>query len=89
MNLDLDAIRQRAEAASPGPWAVNPVNGYQVKLNNGTGFLVAHTHRLTDNKDLRDAEFIAHAREDIPALVAEVERLRNELSAARRYGRTA
>src|SRR5690606_103480 len=32
---------------------------------------------------VEDAEFIAHAREDIPALVAEVERLQAELAAAR------
>lgn len=33
----------------------------------------------TENWD-EDAEFIAHAREDIPRLLAEIERLRNELS---------
>ena len=32
---------------------------------------------------IADAEFIAHSRADVPALVAEVERLRTELAEAR------
>ena len=43
-DLDLEAIKARAEAANGGPW--------------------------------KDAEFVAHARTDVPALIAEVKRLR-------------
>jgi len=70
---ELNAIKERAEKATAGPWRIGmqSPNG----LNNvGTigGLLTAQT------ADEADAEFIAHAREDIPRLVAEIERL-NEI----------
>ena len=79
MNLDLDAIKARCEAATQGPWKVAEP-GYRVARDDGTGFLVASTFMATDSRDLPDATFIAHARTDVPALVAEVDRLRAELA---------
>ncbi|MFD2869870.1 hypothetical protein ACFSY7_15360, partial [Kurthia populi] len=36
-------------------------------------------HRFGESSKYNDAEFIAHARQDVPALIAEVERLREAL----------
>jgi hypothetical protein len=77
----LNAIRQRAEDTSFTSAYIkgDPWKGYEVK-NEGNGIVIAETSTKAD------AEFIAHARQDVPALLAEVERLRkvikyiNELS---------
>ena len=69
---DLDAIRARAEAATPDPWIVNyeEEDNYSVTPNGRWESGVAFAAKAPD------AEFIAHAREDVPALLVEVERLR-------------
>lgn len=80
-DIDLDAIKARAEAATPGPWVR--------EWAFSTHFVVPEAaERVADGNVARlkahqraDAEFIAHAREDVPALLAEVERLRRELAA--------
>lgn len=76
---ELSAIKERAEKAADGPWRIGrqSPNGAN---NVGTmgGLMTAQTAN-TDN-----AEFIAHAREDIPKLVAEVERLREAIKTAER-----
>lgn len=78
---DLDAIEARANAATPGPWRAGTeefidygaVFGRQIEEDG-----LSRVRCLVD--DLSDipgtAEFIAHARTDVPALVAEVRRLR-------------
>ena len=68
--MKLEEIRQRADAATEGPWRIGKQspNG----LNNiGTigGLLTAQT----TNED--DAKYIAHARQDIPWLISEIDRL--------------
>lgn len=68
--MKLEEIRQRADAATEGPWRIGKQspNG----LNNiGTigGLLIAQT----TNED--DAKYIAHARQDIPWLISEIDRL--------------
>lgn len=92
--LDLDAIRERAEAATPGPWC-----SYEGNLWQGTAKALAAYDADPDNapwpygndssgqlfhgepRRPEDAEFIAHAREDVPALLAVVEQLRAALDA--------
>lgn len=74
----LEEIRRRAEAATEGPWRIEESRyegSYNVTSVNETHDLSACLCRPDD------AEFISHAREDIPDLLAEVERLRSELSA--------
>jgi hypothetical protein len=87
---ELEVIRKRAEAATPGPW-------YWEKLNEGDSEWDTEMPSLVSSIDEgvmhfgdceeyyptegspptdEDAEFIAHAREDIPKLLAEIERLR-------------
>lgn len=76
-NVELTQIKERAEKATPGPWKSHA---------DGTVFL-EHTQDIADVwTNNEDAEFIAHAREDVPRLVAEVERLQelcNRLASAR------
>lgn len=78
--LDLEAIKAGCEAATPGPW-VN-TGGRFPKINGGPiGGCDVATLFFADGAD---AAFIAAAREDVPALVAEVERLRDVILAASR-----
>jgi hypothetical protein len=76
--LDLNAIRQRAEAADVGPWFYEDGNIYtKTEIAPGCpGLISEFVYR-------DEAEFIAHARQDVPALLTEVERLRKELQAER------
>ncbi|MFJ9204105.1 hypothetical protein ACIROP_04455 [Bacillus velezensis] len=68
--MKLEEIRQRADAATEGPWRIGKQSSNG--LNNiGTigGLLTAQT----TNED--DAKYIAHARQDIPWLISEIDRL--------------
>lgn len=72
----LNAIKERVANATPGPWLVEE-SRYEGRFNAASA---------DENYDLpaclmgiEDAEFVTHAREDVPALVAEVERLRKAL----------
>ena len=72
----LHAIRSRVNAATSGPWGCYGDGAHEVfdagEYDDGDpGELVAPV--VTK---LNDAVFIAHARTDMPALLAEVDRLR-------------
>ena len=79
-------IRARAEAATPGPWVdrlrdFEGVDGYGLESHptveaNGKTVCIFYEREIDDENDDADAAFIAAAREDVPALLAEVERLR-------------
>lgn len=80
----LAQIEQRIIEATPGPWEffIDPaVQEWTVDLigedDDDSGTEIA---RGTANDD--DALFIAHAREDVPWLVAELVSLRGQLEAA-------
>lgn len=70
----LAEIKARAEAATPGPWKRFRMDRFSI--NNEP--LEKHICGVSQESE-HDAAFIAHAREDIPALLAEVERLRKQL----------
>ena len=70
--LDLDAIRTRANAATTGPWGVEANESILLVLNRALGVLVATAGAPDDTQATTDAEFIASAREDIPALLDEI-----------------
>jgi hypothetical protein len=71
----LDAISERATAASPGPWIVEDAPDLNRWVTSDHGTLEANFGYIGNgNRD--DAQFVAHAREDIPLLLAEVDRLR-------------
>jgi hypothetical protein len=80
---DINAIKARAKAATPGPWdwhknAHPNCNGTQWGWVSGPDGNVCFSGVQAG----KDAIFIAHAREDIPALITEVERLNLDLKAA-------
>lgn len=76
--LDLDAIERRTGAATPGPWTAEH-RGFDVyETQTDHGDVVAEAGLSTN-----DAAFIAAARSDVPALVAEVRRLRQQLDQSR------
>jgi hypothetical protein len=83
--LDLDAIEARAAATRPGPWTARDDlsgDGYPGHLwivqnpDDGPG----ENHIVISIGDRLDAEFIAAARTDVPALAAAVRRLTAELA---------
>ena len=73
---ELAEIRKRAEAATPGPWkAFIEDRGFQ----SGSSFI------QTQGEDIEligateeDYDFIANARQDIPKLLDEIERLKGK-----------
>lgn len=85
-NLDLDAIEALANAASPGPWRVGSVDTDPVFAWHGAT-MGGERQLLRFNPCFsyaNDAAFIAAAREAVPALVAEVRRLRRPFDYYRR-----
>lgn len=80
-DAELDAIRERLAAATPGPW--------RAEYSGATGPVVMdaesvdardHVARCPHYRGHADAGFIAHTPTDVAALLAEVERLRAERS---------
>ena len=64
----LDEIEARANAATVGPWmGIMYPDGFLGRVIGGNGFGVAE-----DFPDDADAEFIAHARTDVPWLLEQV-----------------
>jgi hypothetical protein len=83
---ELTAIEARANAATPGPWATHDQGreDYSICRDNGNNTCCPLFERIGPDDDSIDGAFISAARVDVPALVAEVRRLRAELGAA--YG---
>lgn len=76
-DLDLGAIRQRADAATNGPWITD-----EYDRGDMVAMVVADTKEFgwwadfgpaEDAEQRANAEFVAHARTDVPALLALVE----------------
>ncbi|MEH7521745.1 hypothetical protein V7149_00460 [Bacillus sp. JJ1503] len=68
-NEQLDAIRERVEKATSGPWFV------KYGLDSAEVFVGDKRWIVAEIPKVSNAEFIAHAREDVPKLIAEIERL--------------
>ncbi len=81
--LDLAAIQARADAATPGPWVIewdaDDVSDAPFPISIGPFCYLEHQ----GERDAVDAKFIESARTDVPALLAEVQRLGAELAEAR------
>ena len=71
MSSQLDAIKERAEAATDGPWRV--ISDYIPGVIEVEGPTASNDYVAELSADKADLEFIAHARQDIPALLAAVE----------------
>ena len=80
MSIDLEAIEARANAATPGKWKAK-TNRHPECSGEAWGWIDGPVENWcwTDRRahSRADAEFIANAHQDIPALIAEVERLTN------------
>lgn len=73
---ELDAIEARANAATPGPWTQRDVDAHMIR---GPKREVLYAYDAFGGDGLANAAFIAAARADVPALVAEVRALRGVL----------
>lgn len=78
--LNLDPIRRREQAATPGPWTVewdtDDVSDVPFPVSLGPiGYLEHHGANET-----ADVEFIAHARQDVPALLTRVAELETQVA---------
>jgi hypothetical protein len=93
----LNEIKARAEAATPGEWQYIACESADWLLGNMRP--IETLEELSTQVDLlnpysdhefseEDLAFIAHARQDVPDLVAEVERLRAALEEIRDLART-
>jgi len=91
---ELDEIKARCDAATPGPWVEERDEDSLQAIVSGEEDVIGawcdpgggdFGPAISDE----DASFIAHAREDIPALLAEVERLRKRVEWAEGHMRAA
>jgi len=90
--LDLEAIRARCDAATKGPWRVDG-NTYDEDCNEHLApyGLEGPNERMIwssgggeySHPDMATAQFIAHTRADIPALLAYIDELVRERDEAR------
>lgn len=71
---ELAAIEKRAEAATDSPWVTGSIP-WKVWYDGGHGTICDVRSRAEDR------DFIAHARQDVPALLKEVRRLQGLLRA--------
>lgn len=83
-DLDLAEIRERANNATPGPWEADRP---QVWGPNDESVAFVTTHDPGEGSGQPEWEantvFIAHAREDVPALLDHVDTLAAQLAAVR------
>ncbi len=87
---ELQAIRERANAATEGPWGVH-ANGRMICQSDRDGRPLERRGmracgdpfpRIGQVESYDDAPFVAHARTDVPALLDENARLRVALAIA-------
>lgn len=73
----LEEIRARAEAATPGPWAVDGEPSNRIVWCSPEDRVCFMT---SDGGGVENGNFIAHARTDIPALLHTIAELRKEVA---------
>ena len=77
----LKEIKARCEAATEGPWWKRWTENRKqrwIEASDGKRFIVVETKFMTPCAEL-DLSFIAHARQDLPDCLAEIERLQGVL----------
>jgi hypothetical protein len=82
-------ITARANAATPGPWGARRGLADPHTTRNGMetdGNIVTLTTGRTNAENYANARFIAHARDDVTALLAELAAVRTELAATQQNG---
>ncbi len=85
MRPDIDEIKARCEAATPGPWEaiVGWATGGINRISSPDNDMVVSASRFGHNSlDISDydRDFISNAREDIPALLAYIEELEAKIA---------
>lgn len=85
-DAEFKAIKSREKLASKGPWKSE--YGYNGGMATGFFYIPEHNGKAKVEMLADDAEFCAKAREDVPALIAEIERLKPILKAARAIKKT-
>jgi uncharacterized coiled-coil DUF342 family protein len=82
-NADIAAIRARCDVATPGEWFYKHI---EILSDIGMEHIIVcenEKEQVCIVKNKNDALFISHARQDIPALLDEIDRLRAEVDAKR------
>lgn len=88
---EMQEIEKRCEAATPGPWkTINYWNVY-TSPKDGIGVMVASTEHTGGDREEEaiNADFIAHARQDIPALLSTVRELQRQVKDMEEHSRLA
>ena len=81
VKLDLEGIKARVEAATPGPWTNE--SGDDRSWFSGEWLIGDVRHSaLGFAQDCANGRFITHARQDIPALLTALARLQADVEAA-------
>lgn len=93
MSDRVEQIRARAEAATEGPWVIDSTepsiwSPRVIVIGNYTAADLYESPAWEDGT-AEDLGFIAHAREDVPWLLAEVERLQRDVDHLRGIVRRA
>jgi len=85
----LNEIRERCEKATPAPWDPTDVGAYynpdpDDRELPGTAYFARVLPNLHISKEQAqlDAQFVANSRDDIPWLLAKIDRLREQVKAA-------
>lgn len=89
--LDLDAIRARVDAATEGPWEATP-NGRILSLTwpcDDVAGWFGNKGAVVETLRNPDAEFIAHARTDVPLLLAALDEARENEAIMKAFRRRA
>lgn len=74
--MSLDEMQARCDAATPGPWKLKPVDDHKRIIfgPNGNSWGTDVGEIDSDDADydeaMRTAEFVSHARTDMPRLIA-------------------
>jgi hypothetical protein len=83
-DIDLNAIQARVDAMPDERWAADHESAFR-EVVSSSRIIVNEWGDWIEGKDREAlAEFVAHARQDIPDLLAEVERLTEERDGTRR-----
>lgn len=82
----LAEIRARVAGATAGPWMADGAEIYRapwgyVVIDQWVGEMLRIEDEAASNAD---AQFVAHARTDVPSLLAEIDRLRTQVATIRR-----
>ena len=81
MTLDLEAMKRRCAAATKGMWIHANTRDWASHIVCTEEEDIATASEITSEGPVGlravNAEFIAHAKQDIPALINEIERLNN------------